>query len=142
MDAARAAKRIPGVENVYVVYRRTKRYMPADEEELDLALEDGVELKELLAPITQKNGKLICHKVILGEMDGTGRQKPIETEEEIVLDVDMVVASLGERVDGKFYESLGIKVNDKDYPIIDKETMETSVKNVYIIGDGGNGPAT
>ena len=43
MDVARAAKRIPGVENVRLIYRRTKRYMPADEEELQLAIEDGVE---------------------------------------------------------------------------------------------------
>ncbi len=142
MDAARAAKRIPGVENVYIVYRRTKRYMPADEEELDLAIEDGVVLKELLAPIEQKNGKLFCHKVVLGEMDGTGRQKPIETEEEKVLDVDLVVASLGERVDGKYYESLGLNVTDKGYAVFDKESMESSLENVYVIGDGGNGPAT
>ena len=50
MDAARAAKRCAGVEHVYLAYRRTKRYMPADEHELLLAIEDGVEFKELLAP--------------------------------------------------------------------------------------------
>ena len=51
MDAARAAKRIPGVKKVSLVYRRTKRYMPADQEELELALADGVEFRELLAPV-------------------------------------------------------------------------------------------
>ena len=51
MDTARAAKRNAGVEKVSLVYRRTKRYMPADEEELVMAIEDGVEFAELLAPV-------------------------------------------------------------------------------------------
>ncbi len=142
MDAARAAKRADGVENVYLVYRRTKRYMPADEEELEMALEDGVEFKELLAPVSQKDGKLVCRKVILGEMDASGRQKPIETEEEIIIDVDIVVASLGERVDGVYYETLGLKVNERGNAVINTETMETSQEHVYVVGDGVNGPAT
>ena len=60
MDVARAAKRLPGVEHVRLIYRRTKRYMPADEEELQLAIEDGVEFLELLAPVGAENGKLKC----------------------------------------------------------------------------------
>jgi putative selenate reductase len=65
MDTARAAKRTHGVENVYLVYRRTKRYMPADEEELLMAVEDGVQFKELLAPSKWEQGALICHKMTL-----------------------------------------------------------------------------
>ena len=57
--------------------------MPADEDELLEALEDGVVMKELLAPKTQKDGVLTCKKVVLGEMDASGRQKPVETEEEV-----------------------------------------------------------
>lgn len=142
MDAARAAKRFKGVENVYLVYRRTKRYMPADEEELELALEDGIEFKELLAPAYQKDGKLVCNKVVLGEIDASGRQKPVVTEEEVTIDADTVIASLGEKVDGKFYESLGLKVNEGGYPILNQTTMESSMKNVFVVGDGANGPAT
>jgi putative selenate reductase len=142
MDAARAAKRMPGVENVYIVYRRTVKYMPADEEELEMAVEDGVELKELLAPVTHKDGKLICHKVILGEMDASGRQKPIETEEEIILDIDTVVASLGEKVEPSYYEGLGIKVNSRGVAVHNPDTMETSLAHVYVVGDGASGPAT
>lgn len=141
MDAARAAKRAAGVENVYIVYRRTVKYMPADEEELELALEDGVELKELLAPVAHKNNKLICHKVVLGEMDASGRQKPVETEEEVILDVDTVVASLGEKVDTDFYKVLGLDVNSRGVQL-NPETMEASAGNIYIIGDGAAGPAT
>jgi putative selenate reductase len=142
MDAARAAKRMSGVEHVYIVYRRTVKYMPADEEELELALHDGVEILELLAPVTHKNGKLICHKMALGEMDASGRQKPIETEEEVILDIDTVVASLGEKVDGSFYESLGLKVNKRGVAEYNPDTMESSVAHVYVTGDGANGPAT
>ncbi len=53
-------RRIKGVENVRLVYRRTKRYMPADEEELREAIEDGVQFMELLAPIGVENGQLKC----------------------------------------------------------------------------------
>ena len=60
MDTARAAKRTKGVETVSLVYRRTKRYMPADEEELLLAIEDGVEFQELLSPVKLENGRLVC----------------------------------------------------------------------------------
>ncbi len=142
MDAARAAKRMPGVEHVYIVYRRTVKYMPADEEELELALHDGVELLELLAPVSHKNGKLICHKMVLGEMDASGRQKPIETEEEVILDIDTVVASLGEKVDDSFYESLGLQVNKRGAAEYNPDTMESSVAHVYVTGDGAGGPAT
>ena len=66
MDAARAAKRLPGVETVSLVYRRTRRYMPADQEELELALADGVEFRELLAPVGARDGVLTCRVMELG----------------------------------------------------------------------------
>lgn len=141
MDAARAAKRLPGVEKVSVVYRRTKRYMPADEEELELALEDGVEFQELLAPKCQKNGVLTCNKVVLGEMDASGRQKPVVMEEEVEVPADTVIASLGEQVDSEFYKAQGLNVNEKGVPVL-SEAMESSKAGVYLIGDGAKGPAT
>ena len=142
MDAARMAGRIEGVEDVPVVYRITKRYMPADEDELLEALEDGVVMKELLAPKTQKDGVLTCKKVVLGEMDASGRQKPVETEEEVQIPADTIIASLGERVDSALYEANGINVNEKGQPVLDAETMETSKTGVYAIGDGAGGAAT
>ena len=59
MDTARAAKRNKGVKKVSLVYRRTKRYMPADAEELEMAIEDGVEFAELLSPVKLENLSLI-----------------------------------------------------------------------------------
>ncbi len=141
MDAARAAKRLPGVETVSVVYRRTRRYMPADEEELSLALGDGVEFRELLAPSRQKDGVLTCRKVVLGEMDASGRQKPVVTEEEAELLADTVIASLGEQVDTDFYQSLGLAVDEKGVPVL-SGAMESSKEGIYLIGDGARGPAT
>ncbi len=66
MDVARAAKRVSGVQNVRLVYRRTKRYMPADEEELQMAIDEGVEFMELLAPGDLANNQLTCEVMKLG----------------------------------------------------------------------------
>lgn len=142
MDVARAAKRIKGVKDVTVVYRRTKRYMPADEEELEMAVEDGVELMELLSPVEQKDGKLLCKRMKLGEMDASGRQKPVETDETVTVPADTVIASLGEKVDGEFYKGLGLEVTERGIANINDTTMESSKAGVYVIGDGGRGPAT
>ena len=79
MDAARAAKRLPGVKKVSLVYRRTKRYMPADQEELELALADGVEFRELLSPVGVKDGVLTCAVMELGAPDASGRRSPVAT---------------------------------------------------------------
>ena len=65
MDTARAVKRTKGVEHAYLVYRRTKRYMPADEEELVLAVDDGVEFMELLAPVKLEGSRLVCRVMTL-----------------------------------------------------------------------------
>ena len=77
MDTARAAKRNVGVEHVYLVYRRTRRYMPADEEELVMALEGGVEFKELLSPVKLENGQLLCKVMQLSDYDVSGRMPDV-----------------------------------------------------------------
>ena len=141
MDTARAAKATDGVEHVYLVYRRTKRYMPAEEEELLLAEKDGVEFKDLLAPVKVENGVLICHKVELGDMDASGRRKPIETEEVVEIPADTVIAAVGEKTDKEFYEANRIVTNKKGCPIVDENLM-TNIEQVYVAGDGLNGPAT
>ena len=96
MDTARAAKRTKGVEHVYLVYRRTKRYMPADEEELVMAVEDGVEIKELLAPKAQENGMLLCDVMKLGEMDASGRRGVVAAGETVSVPADTIIAAVGE----------------------------------------------
>lgn len=63
------------MKEVFFRYRRTKRYMPADEHELLLALEDGVVFKELLAPVRMEKGQLICRKMVLGDKDASGTRQ-------------------------------------------------------------------
>lgn len=75
MDAARLAKR-SGAERVTLVYRRTRKYMPADEHELALALADGVEFAELAAPARQADGVLTCEKMVLGAPDSPDAAAP------------------------------------------------------------------
>ena len=142
MDTARAAKRNEGVEKVSLVYRRTRRYMPADEEELVMAVEDGVDFAELLAPVKLENGFLYCKKMVLGDMDASGRRGVVETDEVVTVPADTVIAAVGEKVPGAFYEANGIALDSRRRPQVNQETLETSVKGVYAAGDGLYGPAT
>ncbi len=142
MDAARAAKRLPGVEMVSLVYRRTKRYMPADQEELELAVSDGVEFRELLAPEGVKDGSLTCKVMELGAPDASGRRSPVDTGRTTQVDADTVIVAVGEKVNTALYEANGLEVDKRGRAVVDAGTMESSVKNVYVIGDGQTGPAT
>lgn len=134
MDAARAAKRADGVENVAIVYRRTKKYMPADTEELMLAIHDGVEFIELAAPVCQSHGILTARKMVLGDPDESGRRSPVETDELIYINADTVIAAVGEDVDGDFFKTQGIDVNKKGRP-----EFKTNIDGVYAAGDALRG---
>ncbi len=140
MDTARATKRCAGVEHVYLVYRRTKRYMPADEHELQLALDDGVEFRELLAPIKMENGMLTCGRMALGEMDASGRASVKETGETAQVPADTVIAAVGEKVPSGFYEQNGIHVDEKGRAFVDGN-LQTNIEGVYVVGDGLYGPS-
>ena len=142
MDTARAAKRTKGVEHVYLVYRRTKRYMPADAEELAMAVEDGVEFKELLAPKRLADGKLICDVMRLGEIEASGRRGVEATGEQTEVPADIVIAAVGEHVPTGFYERNGLNVDARGKALVNQDTLESSCKNVYVVGDGLAGPAT
>ena len=142
MDAARAAKRIPGVEKVSLVYRRTRRYMPADQEELELAMEDGVEFCELLAPVGVKDGVLTCHQMELGAPDASGRRSPVDTGKVVEVPACTVITAVGEKVDTDLYTANGLEVDKRGKAVVNAETLESSVKNVYVIGDGQKGPGT
>ncbi len=143
MDAARAAKRIDGVENVTIVYRRTIKYMPADKEELDAAIKDGVKILELLQPI-EFDGKILkCQKMMLGEFDEDGRQKSIPVENEFVeLSADTIITAIGERTDYNFLKMNKIQFDEKNNIIVNPETNETTIENVFVGGDTLRGPAT
>lgn len=141
MDVARAAKRIPGVENVRLIYRRTKRYMPADEEELQLAIEDGVEFLELLAPVGAEDGKLKCSVMELGAPDASGRRSPVDTGRTEEYPADTIIAAIGETIDTSLYAELGVEMDAKGRPVVDANMMTTEA-GVYAVGDSRRGPAT
>ena len=136
MDAARAALRA-GAKTSTLVYRRTKKYMPADAEELELAVEDGVRFLELVAPVEQANGKLKCEVMKLGDPDEKGRRSPVPTGEFTEIDCDTVIAAVGERVDSDLFTANGIEVNAKGIP-----EFRTNLENVFVGGDAMRGPAT
>ncbi len=142
MDTARAAKRTKGVEKVLLIYRRTMRYMPADEEEIRLAIEDGIEIHELLSPVEMKNGQLVCKKMKMGAIGASGRPGFVETDETMDFSVDTVISAVGERIPKSYYQNNGVALDEKGRLIVNETTLETSVKGVYVIGDGLSGPAT
>ena len=136
MDAARLALRA-GAESSTLVYRRTKKYMPADAEELELAMADGVQFLELVSPVEQRDGKLICKRMRLGEPDASGRRSPVETEEIVEIPCDTVISAVGEKVDAEFLASCGIETDGRGCP-----DFQTNLENVYTAGDAFRGPAT
>ena len=142
MDTARAAKRTEGVEHVYLVYRRTKRYMPAAEDELLEVLEEGVEFKELLSPVSLDGGRLLCKKMKLGQMDASGRAGVTETVDVVEVPADTVIVAVGEKIDTDFYTANQIAVDERGKAKVNDKTLETSVSGVYVAGDGARGAAT
>ena len=136
MDAARLAKR-SGAEHVTIVYRRTKKEMPADEHELALAIADGVSFAELAAPVKQADHVLTCEKMALGEADASGRRSPVPTGEYFDIPCDLVISAVGEQVDDALFAANGIELDKKGRP-----AFKTNIEGVYAAGDAKRGPAT
>lgn len=140
MDAARVAKRTKGVKRAMLVYRRTARYMPADEEELRLAMEDGVEFMELLSPVSYENGVLLCDRMALGAPDASGRRSPEPTGETVALPCDTLIAAVGEKVETEVLAAGGATFDARGR--VETNANLEAAKNVYVIGDCRRGPAT
>lgn len=135
MDAARAALRVPGVKHVSIVYRRTKKYMPADTEEMELAVKEGVAFKELLAPVSADGKELVCDVMELGAPDASGRRSPVKTGNQTVLPCDTLISALGEKADADFLRAYGVDVPEKGRPAFRNG-------NIFVLGDLYRGPAT
>ncbi len=142
VDAARVALR-QGAKAT-VVYRRTESEMPALRSELELAKKDKVEFKFLLAPLefisNKKQSKLICSEMILGEIDSSGRRKPIDSGKRVTFDFDKVILAIGQEQDYSWLEKEGIKV-EKNKIIVNSE-YKTNLDTVYACGDCVSGPKT
>lgn len=143
VDAARCALR-SGAESVTIVYRRSREEMPARREEVERALEEGVQLALMAAPaeFTAADGKLsalVCHKTELTAPDYPGGRRGIrETEETAVFPADIAVLALGFTAE----PIPGLKTNDKGCIVVDKETLAASEDNTYAGGDAVTGAYT
>ncbi len=158
MDAARTALRL-GAENVYIVYRRSMDELPARAEEVEHAIEEGVEFKLLHNPVRMigynnpddkfdsKNGFVCgmeCVKMELGEPDERGRRRPIEIENSnFTIDVDTVIMSIGTSPNPLIKATTkGLDTNKHGGIIVEEATGKTSKEGVYAGGDAVTGAAT
>ncbi len=145
MDAARSALRL-GAASVRVVYRRTREQMPAIDEEIDEALEEGVLIDFLtqpiaLGPVSQADGDsashgLLCRRTELGEPDGSGRGRPVEvTDSDFEIECTRVILALGQSPDLSVFPD-GTEVREGD------ELLGLLETPVYAIGDLANNDGT
>ncbi len=149
MDAVRTAKRL-GAKNVYIIYRRSEKEMPARIEEIKHAKEESVEFKVLNNPIEflgNDEGWLTgikCVKMELGEPDDSGRRRPVPIKDsEYIIDVDMVVISIGNGSNPLIKQTTpDIDTSRKGTLVVNEETMKTSKDKVYAGGDIVTGGAT
>ena len=149
VDAARVANRLPECEKVTILYRRTRVEMPAYKEEVDEAIEEGIDIKLLAAPIKvlTNNGKLKeieCIQMELGEIDKSGRRRPVPIEgSEFTIELDTLIPAISEQPDTGFLaEKDGIKISRWGTIEIDEETLATDRKGVFAGGDVVSGPNT
>ena len=147
IDSARSAIRL-GADRVIVVYRRTQDAMPAYIEEIHEAIEEGVEIMELTAPVKfiGKDNKITgidCVKMSLGEFDSSGRRKSVEIKgSNFVLDVEYVIPAVSQYADLPFLNKEEIGVTKWGTFIVDPETQMTSMNGVFAGGDVVRGPDT
>ena len=148
MDAARTALRL-GAES-HIVYRRSESELPARQEEVHHAKEEGVVFDILTNPVeilSDENGwvkGIKCVKMELGEADDSGRRRPVPVEgSEFVMDVDTVIMSLGTSPNPLISSTTdGLETNKWKCLIADEETGLTTKEGVYAGGDAVTGAAT
>jgi putative selenate reductase len=148
IDCARTAHRL-GASEVTVIYRRTIDQMPAQREELQGLVEEGIQIQELVMPIEVAGGpertiSLRCRRTRLGEVDASGRRRPVDVPgSEFELSADLVLVAIGQRPDLSLFGDEPVSVNESGYLDVDPSTLETSVPGVFAGGDIiGGGPAS
>lgn len=149
MDAARCAKRL-GAEDVYIVYRRSEKELPARAEEVEHAKEEGITFKLLNNPtriLGSEDGfvsGMECVEMELGEPDASGRRRPVEKAgSEFVLDVDCVIMAIGTSPNPLIKSTTkGLDTQKWGGIVVEEETGLTSREGVYAGGDAVTGAAT
>jgi len=144
IDAARAALRL-GAREVRILYRRSRAEMPADDVEVEQALEEGVEIIFLVAPtrVKREDGQLnvTCVKMELGEPDSRGRRQPVPIENsEFNMEFDTLITAIGQapQMPGGF----GVHTGRGSTIQVDPVTLTTNRIGVFAGGDAVTGPAT
>ncbi|UCD20359.1 MAG: FAD-dependent oxidoreductase [candidate division WOR-3 bacterium] len=148
VDAVRTAVRL-GAEEAFIVYRRSRQEMPANEEEIVEAEKEGVKIHYLTNPtkIFGKDGKVTgmeCIKMKLGEPDSSGRRKPIPIEgSEFTMNIDMVIMAIGQAADVSFLtKEENFELTRWGTFAVDPDTLQTSIPGIFAGGDAVTGPAT
>lgn len=149
MDAVRTAKRL-GAKNAYIVYRRSREEMPARDEEIHHAEEEGIEFRLLTLPkriLGNDTGWVVgmeCLQMKLGEPDESGRRRPIPIEDsEFVIEVDTVVVAIGTGANPLVPRTTpGLETNKWGNILVDEATGQTSRRGVFAGGDIVRGGAT
>ena len=141
MDAARTAKRLVGENGVVsILFRRSRKEIPAETEEIVAAEAEGVNIVELVAPetIVIKDSKLVaieCTRMQLGELDSSGRRRPVKIDGETVrYRVDTIIPAIGQAVDLDFIPDNKLE--------IDPVTFKTQLEGVFAGGDAIRGAST
>ena len=149
MDAARGALRL-GADEVYIIYRRSLSELPARKEEVEHAMEEGINFKLLNNPIEiigDDDGfvkGIKCVEMELGEPDTSGRRRPIEKKgSEFVIDCDTVIMSIGTSPNPLIKSTTkGLDTNERGCIVVKDESGQTSKDGVYAGGDVVTGAAT
>jgi len=141
MDACRVAKRLPGVKQVKVVYRRDYDTMPARREELKGAIEEGIEIVYNTQPVAVVDGALRCVRTEMGEPDEDGRRRPINIEgSEHDIEAGLVIAAVGQKAECGDLDAHGLMDWDRVRTRLDG--MRTDSDRVFAAGDGAFGGST
>jgi NADPH-dependent glutamate synthase beta subunit-like oxidoreductase/ferredoxin len=143
IDAARISLRL-GAKKVTIFYRRTRAEMPANPEEIEAAIEEGVEILYLVAPskITRDGNvlKLDCQRMELGEPDESGRRRPVPVEgSNFVTELDTLIAAIGQRP--LVPDGFGVETGRGDIVVV-SDNMMSNREGVFAGGDCVKGPAT
>jgi NADH-quinone oxidoreductase subunit F len=170
VDAARVAIRQKNVQSVSLLYRRTDREMPAYAEEVEAALEEGIQLETLVSPVKiryietaikegikvetmvspikihSRGGRLVgieCIRNRLGDMDPSGRRRPLPVPgSEFTLSLNTLIVAIGERPDSDCLGAMGLELDRGGRPRVDPRTLSTNRQGVFAGGDLVTGPNT
>jgi len=146
IEAARASVRL-GAKSVTIIYRRTRKEMPADPHEIEQAVEEGVKLRPLTIPVEfdgrgENLSKIKCIKMKLGNMDTSGRPRPIPLEgSDFFINADTAIVSIGQKADISFSIDGNLKLNQRG-TIQVEANGQTSLFGIYASGDVVSGPST